>query len=104
MAATRPRSTGHPGYSETHPCIPATAAPARRLARTACATWGVEQVAEQAELVISELVSNAVRHTNSRSIRVIVDRPTHDVVYVAVVDKAALLVPVLTVPAPGAWG
>ncbi|WP_189970341.1 ATP-binding protein [Streptomyces violascens] len=104
MAETRARTTGHPGYSETHPCAPGTAEIARRLARTACATWGVEEAAEPAALILSELVTNAVRHTRSRLIRVIVERPADGWLYLAVVDQAPLLVPVRRIPKPGALG
>lgn len=102
MATAHARTSGYPGYSETHPCVAETAALARRLARTTCAAWEVEEAAERAALVLSELVSNAVRHTRSRSIRILVDRPADLRLYVAVIDREPLRLPVLRVPEPGA--
>src|SRR4051812_37753458 len=57
-----PRPTGHPGYSETLDRVPESAAVARRLVRTALTAWGLEDLIEDATLVITELVSNAVDH------------------------------------------
>lgn len=102
MATVRPRPTGHPGYSETHPRTEETAAIARRLAVTACATWGLpDEVAETAALVVSELASNAVRHAWGPSVRVIVDRPADDRVYLAVVDRFPSRTPELGKPGEG---
>ncbi|MEV5880771.1 ATP-binding protein [Streptomyces sp. NPDC052101] len=67
---------------------PQTVGEGRRLARLSCTAWGFDQeTAETAALLMSELVTNAVRHGRSRSIRVITSRPTPDRVRVAVVDK-----------------
>jgi hypothetical protein len=85
----RPTVTGRPGYSETMPCEAASAIRARRLVRAACHTWGLSEVAEEGALIMSELVSNAIAHTRSRSIRVTVSRPASDRVRVAVVDRSS---------------
>ncbi|MYR45530.1 ATP-binding protein [Streptomyces sp. SID5910] len=71
---TRTRRTGHPGYSETLPRRPESAATARRLLRTACAVWGLDALAEDGALIVSELVANAVQHARRESIRVVIDR------------------------------
>ncbi|MEV0604651.1 ATP-binding protein [Streptomyces sp. NPDC050315] len=86
---TRPRSTGHPGYSETHPCKRQTAEIARKLVTTACAAWELESLAEPAALIVTELIANAARHTRSRHIRIVVDRPSQTFIRVAVVDRSA---------------
>jgi hypothetical protein len=39
-------------------------AAARRAVRNACAAWALDHVAADAELIMSELVTNAIRHTN----------------------------------------
>jgi anti-sigma regulatory factor (Ser/Thr protein kinase) len=59
------------GHRERHPTTrfafdrsvdaPATA---RRAVRIACAKWAIDHVAADAELIMSELVTNAIRHTN----------------------------------------
>ncbi|WP_411152982.1 ATP-binding protein [Streptomyces sp. A30] len=99
MASARPRAKGHPGYSETHPRTEETAPVARSLARTACATWGLsDEVTEAAALVMAELFSNAARHAWGPSVRLIVDRPADDRVYLAVIDRAPHRTPELGKP------
>lgn len=99
----RPRATGYPGYSETHPRTELTAPLARKLVGNACSTWGLtEETTQAAALVMAELVSNAVRHAWGASIRLIVDRPTDDRVYVAVVDRAPHRTPEMRTPGDGA--
>ncbi|MFD4790202.1 ATP-binding protein [Streptomyces sp. NPDC058459] len=85
------RPTGHPGYSETLPRRPESAATARRLVRAACTAWGLYGAAENGALVISELVANAVRHARRESIRVVVERTTPRTVRVAVADFSRTL-------------
>jgi anti-sigma regulatory factor (Ser/Thr protein kinase) len=94
--AARPRETGYPGYSQTFYREPETAEKARRLARLAVTGWELgDDAAEIAALVLSELVANAVRHTRSRLLLVLVERPTPDRVRVAVVDRDAYRLPAL---------
>ncbi|MFJ6843565.1 ATP-binding protein [Streptomyces griseoluteus] len=83
---TRPRPTGHPGYSETLPRIPESARTARRLVRAALSAWGLDDLADDSLLIVSELVANAVRHAPRDSIRVVVERRTPRTVRVAVAD------------------
>ncbi|MFI1796294.1 SpoIIE family protein phosphatase [Streptomyces sp. NPDC020379] len=47
-------------------CTPAEVRRARRLVRGQLAEWGLEAAAPTAEILVSELVTNAVRHTGSR--------------------------------------
>ncbi|MFG2579787.1 ATP-binding protein [Streptomyces malaysiensis] len=91
MIVTTTRSSGHPGYTETLPCTAQSAATARRLVRTALAVWGIEHCVDAATLIVSELVANAVNHTDTRVIRVTVTRPAPGLVRVAVVDKCRTL-------------
>ncbi|MET9510742.1 ATP-binding protein [Streptomyces flavidovirens] len=83
-----PRPTGHPGYSQTLPREPESAAVARQLARTALAAWGQEALIEDAVLIITELVSNAVDHAHIGSIRIIVSRPSETFIHIGVVDRS----------------
>ncbi|MGW1463144.1 ATP-binding protein [Streptomyces sp. NPDC002308] len=87
-ATTTPRPTGHPGYSQTMPRDPRSAAGARRLVRTALAAWGMDTLTEDAGLVITELVSNAALHSRLASIRVLVSRPEKGRVRLGVVDRS----------------
>ncbi|MGW4490689.1 ATP-binding protein [Streptomyces sp. NPDC004376] len=84
--APRARQTGHPGYSETLPRRPESEATARRLLRAACAVWGLDDLAEDGALIVSELVANAVQHARWESIRVVIDRPAAAWVRVSVED------------------
>lgn len=83
---TTPRPTGHPGYSETLPREPRSAATARRLVRAACAAWCLDDLAEEGALIVSELVSNAVRHARRETIRVAVEHTARSTVRVSVAD------------------
>ncbi|MFD4005122.1 ATP-binding protein [Streptomyces rubiginosohelvolus] len=83
-----PRPTGHPGYSETLPRKPESAAVARRLVHIALAAWGLENLVDDTSVVITELVSNAADHGRLPSIRVIVSRISEDRVRVGVVDRS----------------
>lgn len=47
------------------PATPVSASRARALVARACRDWGVRHLADDAELVITELVENAVRHAGS---------------------------------------
>ncbi|MET9559963.1 MULTISPECIES: ATP-binding protein [Streptomyces] len=83
---TRARPTGYPGYSETLPRQSGSAGTARRLVRVALAVWGLDDLADDGVLIVSELVSNAVQHARRESIRVSVDRPEAVRVCIGVVD------------------
>lgn len=83
---TTSRPAGHPGYSQSLPREPRSAATARRLVLAACAAWGLDELAEDGALIVSELVSNTVRHARCHSIRVTVIRPSASRVRIGVVD------------------
>ncbi|MFE9007255.1 ATP-binding protein [Streptomyces sp. NPDC007875] len=68
--------------------VPASAEVARKLERTALAAWDQEDLVEDAALVITELVSNAVDHARLESIRVVVTRPSEKFVRLGVVDRS----------------
>lgn len=85
--ATAP-PTGRPGYTQTLPRTARSAEDARRLVRAALSSWGLNDLADAGALLVSELVTNAVRHTRSRLIRVTVTRTARNTVRVAVVDMS----------------
>lgn len=85
--STIARPTDNAGYSVSLPCRAESADAARRLVRTALACWHLERLADDAVLIVSELVANSVRHTSSRIIRVVVTR-RDDSVQLAVVDTS----------------
>jgi serine/threonine-protein kinase RsbW len=84
------RPTGHPGYSQTMLCTEESAETARRLVRTALSVWGLEHLAADGALVVTELVANAAQHTSGPLIRVSVTRPASGHVRIAVVDRSVI--------------
>ena len=88
-------SVGHPTYSQTFPCEPSTAEIGRKLVRDVLGVWDLDNLADVAELIISELIANAVRHTPCDSIRLIIGRPSATRLRVGVVDRAPSRKPVL---------
>jgi anti-sigma regulatory factor (Ser/Thr protein kinase) len=91
IVSAKPHHTGHPGYSETLPNLEESAEAARRLVRTALAVWHLDELTDTALLLVTELVANAVQHTRSRVIRVVIARPSEHLVRIGVVDKARTL-------------
>lgn len=85
-----------PAYTETLPRAAASARRARRLVRLALDVWGLPDVQDVAELVVSELLTNAVLHARRNQVRVTVVRLGEKRVRVAVVDLSKEL------PAPRA--
>ncbi|MCK8679497.1 ATP-binding protein [Streptomyces lichenis] len=86
QSMTRAHPIGHPGYHETLPRSPESAATARRLVRLALTAWGLREMVEDAVLVVSELAGNAVRHAEARTVRVTVERPAPGRVRISVTD------------------
>ncbi|MFE0041606.1 ATP-binding protein [Streptomyces albireticuli] len=85
---THPAATGAPSYSESLPCQADSARRARLLVTVACHTWGLPRLVVPGILVISELVGNAVEHTRSRQIEIVVSRPQPERLRVAVADNS----------------
>ena len=99
-AAAQPRATGYPGYSVTMSRVPEAVREARVLARVALAAWNLDgDAADDAALLLSELVTNAVRHARGRSLRVVINRPADNLIYLAVTDRAPGQPPRMRTPA-----
>lgn len=62
----------------TLPCTADSAGEARRRVVDACRTWGCATLCDAAELIVAELVGNAVRHARTR-IQLSVRRTPHGV-------------------------
>ncbi|MFF3255255.1 ATP-binding protein [Actinacidiphila glaucinigra] len=68
LAATSLDLLGNPSVDEVRlSSRPESAATARRLARSVLRLWGLPQFDDVVELLVSELVGNAVRHTGART-------------------------------------
>lgn len=85
--AATPASTGAPSYTESFPRLPVSAGRARRLTHAALAAWHLPTLQQDAELVVSELVANAVEHARGDAIRVTITRTALRRVRIGVLDK-----------------
>lgn len=80
------RPHGYRRHSRTLAREPESAAAARRLVRVALAGWGLDDLADDSSVVVSELVTNAIQHARRESIRVTVEWADTARVRVGVVD------------------
>jgi serine/threonine-protein kinase RsbW len=97
-----PRPSGHPGYSTVLARVEESVAVARLATGTSLECWRIGgETREAAVTIVSELCTNAVRHGTGTGVRVIIERPADDRVYLGVVDRAAYLLPALR--APSGW-
>jgi anti-sigma regulatory factor (Ser/Thr protein kinase) len=83
---TKPSATAVPAYCETLPRTETSVAKARRLVSASLRVWSLEAGDATACLVISELVTNAVRHARLAAVLIRVSRVGPRRVRVAVVD------------------
>ncbi|MER7702031.1 ATP-binding protein [Kitasatospora sp. NPDC097605] len=56
------------------PCVPESAGFARKLVTTSLAAWSLDHLTDVAELLVTELVANAAKHTGCTRISVSVKR------------------------------
>ena len=97
MTAARAASIGAPGYSQTFPSVPESAGCARDLMVTALRVWRLEALLNEATLVATELVANAVQHGSGRYLVFSVERPSLSRVRIRVTDQSRVQ-PVLQSP------
>jgi anti-sigma regulatory factor (Ser/Thr protein kinase) len=88
-------SVGNPAYGQTLPCEPSAAEMGRKLVRDVLGIWHLDNLADGAALIVTELIANAARHTRCHEIRVIVGRPSATRVRVRVVDREPSRLPAL---------
>lgn len=91
----RSATIGRATYSQTFPCEPSTAEIGRGLVRDVLGIWHLENLADSAALVVTELIANATRHTPCHDIRLIVGRLSAARVRVGVVDREPSRLPAL---------
>ncbi|MGW1817333.1 ATP-binding protein [Streptomyces sp. NPDC002125] len=77
-----------PSYAETLPRTPEAAGYARRLVALVLTVWDMNEVRDAAEMVVSELLANAVQHARCESVRLTVTRLSDSRVQVSVVDRS----------------
>lgn len=89
MLATRAVAIGAPAYTEVFFREPESVARARRLTAAALDAWRLNDLADSAVLVCSELVTNSVEHARGASLRLTVTQRMTGV-RIAVVDLSRL--------------
>ena len=89
--ALRPAPAVATVYAENFERTPESAAAARDLISEALDVWHLPQLADTATLVLTELVSNAIRHAQGEGMRVNVTRLTEQRVRVSVLDRDCTL-------------
>ncbi|MEE1927939.1 ATP-binding protein [Streptomyces sp. TRM 70351] len=77
---------GRPAFTECLPRRAESAKTARGLVDRALHLWGLEALTDSAQLVVTELVANAVNHGRRETIRVSASRLDQAVVQVSVAD------------------
>ena len=65
MPATKYQNRTSTTYHATYPAEPRTVGVARAAVQESCQRWGYGQLSADAELIVSELVCNAVRHAGT---------------------------------------
>jgi anti-sigma regulatory factor (Ser/Thr protein kinase) len=79
---------GVPTYTCTLPRAKESARQARQAVAALLERWDLPSLADDAALVMDELVANAADHGRGASIRITVALPGHKLVRLAVVDKS----------------
>lgn len=90
-----------PHRSRSLPRRPESAKTARALVTSSLRAWGLDAAMDSAHLVVTELVSNAVRHAEKDTLLVTVTRQDAGLVRIAVVDLSEAP-PVMRCAAPDA--
>lgn len=86
-AVLPPAPTAEKVYAESLERIPESTAAARHLVSDALDAWHLPQLTDTATLVLTELVSNSVRHARGEGMRVTVMRLSERCVRVSVIDR-----------------
>ncbi|WP_144078245.1 MULTISPECIES: ATP-binding protein [unclassified Streptomyces] len=71
-------------------CEPPAVGHARRLVSAAVESWGIRELSDDAQQIVSELVTNVVTHTNCSTFRLEVRRGEPGVVRIEVGDRSRL--------------
>lgn len=89
MTVVKPNATGAPGYSAELPCVPASVGRARAFISGVLAAWGLEDIlADCGEIIVSELLTNVVDHTETQLSKVVIERQGGASVRIGVSDRS----------------
>ncbi|EMF30533.1 regulatory protein [Streptomyces gancidicus BKS 13-15] len=88
LTVATPHAIGRPGYTVHLPCQPESVRRARALVSSVLETWGISSLAEDGEVIVSELLTNTLDHTTCRMAKVVIERCSDDAVRIEVADKS----------------
>ncbi|MFJ8166554.1 ATP-binding protein [Streptomyces sp. NPDC096136] len=86
-----PAPIGPPAYSECLPRTRESARPARAMVTSALRVWDLEEYADSAQSIVTELIANAAAYGSQSLVRVTVTLTGPDSVRIGVVDRSAVL-------------
>ncbi|RSN14860.1 hypothetical protein DMH25_07725 [Streptomyces sp. WAC 01325] len=90
MTAARTDATGGAGCTTAElPCVPESVARARALVSSVLTGWGLEDdLAHVGEVIVSELMTNVVDHTETHLTEVVIERQVDSTVRIQVSDRS----------------
>ncbi|MFE2046521.1 ATP-binding protein [Streptomyces sp. NPDC059477] len=89
MTAATPNAIGSPGYTTELPCVRESVSHARALVSDVLAAWGMDDdVADRGRIIVTELLANAVEHTETSVSKVIIERRSNGAVRIGVSDRS----------------
>lgn len=87
-ATARSSVVGAPAYTQVFRREAESADRARQMVWTALDAWHLRQIADEALLVVSELIANSVQHARGSVVRITVTRISEYRVRLACIDKS----------------
>nr|WP_260611791.1 ATP-binding protein [Streptomyces sp. WAC04770] len=89
MTVAQPNAIGSPGYAAEVPCIRESVSLARAFISHVLAVWGMDDdVTDWGKTIVTELLANAVEHTETPASRIHIERPRNGVVRIGVSDRS----------------
>jgi anti-sigma regulatory factor (Ser/Thr protein kinase) len=89
MTVAKPNAIGAPGYTTELPCVRESVSRARALVSNVLAAWGMDDdVADCGKIIVTELLANAVEHTETPVSKVLIERRSNGAVRIGVADRS----------------
>ncbi|WP_344382027.1 ATP-binding protein [Streptomyces thermolineatus] len=89
MTVAQPNAIGAPGYTTELPCVRESVRRARALVSNVLAAWGMDDdMADCGKIIVTELLANAVEHTETPVSKVIIERRSNGTVRIGVSDRS----------------
>ncbi|MEV8047245.1 ATP-binding protein [Streptomyces griseoluteus] len=89
MTVAKPDAIGAPGYTAELPCVRESASHARDLVSSALAAWDMDDdMADCGRTIVTELLANAVEHTDTPVSKITIERRSNGAVCIGVSDRS----------------